>query len=452
MAESLFGTDGVRGRFGDPPLDRETVTAIGSELGTVLRVASARPLAVLGGDTRASTPTLCEWLAEGLSSHQTEIRHLGVVPTPGIAWAVRHLDAEVGIAVSASHNPHPDNGIKLFDEGGRKWTSEAERRLEQRLAHRRRGRDRRSPRLGPDTATVEAYLEALGGTVPEDALEALHVAVDAAHGAASPYVERVFASVGAAVTVIHAEPDGTNINSGCGSTAPEELQRVVTGTRADLGIAFDGDADRALLVDDAGALVDGDAMLYLWAEALHRRGQLDPPLVVATSMSNLGLDRALGSHGIEVVRCGVGDRQVAATIQRLDAVLGGEQSGHLIHSALSTTGDGMLTGLQLATIVADRDRPLSELLADFERFPQILVNVEVGRKPPLDSLPGVARAVREVEERLGTEGRLLVRYSGTEPVARVMVEGRDREEIEELAATIAAEIRHAVGAEPASTG
>ncbi len=455
----LFGTDGIRAPFGRYPLDRPTVTGLGRHLARSLqeKTGEARPEVVLGGDTRESTPTICAWLAEGLVAGGADARWVGVLPTAGIAYLVRGLGTAAGAVVSASHNPYPDNGIKLIDPWGFKWTEAAEAALESRLLA-----DLPDPgdadghpvfELGSrEEALVEHYLEALASTLPGRLpLAGLRLAVDAGNGAASALAEPLFRRLGAAVEMIHASPDGRNVNLACGSTDTRDLARTVLAGGHHLGVAFDGDADRVILVDEAGGERDGDAILFLWARDLAEAGSLGAPRIVATSMSNLGLERALAEVGIGVERCGVGDREVVETLRRESLLLGGEQSGHVVHMGLSTTGDGLLTALQMAYLVVraihhDTKRPLSDLLAGFTRFPQVLVNVPVREKPDLMELPAVAAAVREAEARLGDEGRLVLRYSGTEQLARVMIEGPDQGAIEALAGAIAGAIEEAIGA------
>ncbi|HVT17957.1 MAG TPA: phosphoglucosamine mutase [Thermoanaerobaculia bacterium] len=515
----MFGTDGIRAPFGEPPLDRPTVTALGMELAAALcERRGGSPRVVLGGDTRESTPEICRWLAEGLGAGGAALRYAGVVPTPGVAWLVRRLGAAAGVVVSASHNPYPDNGIKLIDAQGFKWSEAAEAALERRLrtalgrdpapSDGSLGRDPVPPSdgslgrdpvpsdgsLGRDPAPSdglprraqplaceltaegelqESYLRYLAGSVPSSAVAAahgpppaggepggrlggdasghrqplagLHVVLDTGNGAASAYAGELFRRLGARTTVLSAAPDGRNVNLDCGSTAPEKVAAATLAAGADLGAAFDGDADRCIMADERGEVRDGDATLYLWATSLHRAGRLHPPRIVATSMSNLGLERAAACAGIEVVRCGVGDRSVVEAMLSEGIRLGGEQSGHLVHLGLSSTGDGLLTAVQIACLVRQARQPLSALLAGFRRYPQVLLNVPVARKPELANLPRVAAAARSVEERLGHDGRLVLRYSGTEPLARVMIEGPDQAEIEgmarELAAVIGEELR-----------
>ncbi len=445
MTPRLFGTDGIRGPFGTFPLDRPTVLALGAALGAQLSGSASRPLVVLGGDTRRSTPELCRWLATGLSAAGSQVRYAGTAPTPAVAFLTRKLGAACGIAVSASHNPMPDNGVKLIDGDGFKWTPEAEQALEERLAESRPpGGD--DAVLEAESALLDAYLEDLAASLPAgQPLAGLEVALDCANGAASAFAPRLFAELGAAVSVHCARPDGQNINDGCGSTHPEALAAAVAAGPATLGIAFDGDADRALFTDEAGRVRDGDAALYLWSRALAATGALESNAIVATSMSNLGLEVALRREGIEIVRCDVGDQVVVETMRRRGIVLGGEQSGHIVHLGLSTTGDGMLTAIQLAHIVRRAGKPLSELLSELPRFPQTLQKVRVRSKPDLMSLPAVAAAAASVERRLGDAGRLVLRYSGTEPVARVMIEGPDQGTIERLAEELLSAIDGEIG-------
>lgn len=436
----LFGTDGIRGVFGEPPLERQTVRRLGLALAEELAATDPGEAAVLlGGDTRDSTPTLLTWMGEGLAAGGARLELAGTVTTPGVAWLVRRRGLTAGVVVSASHNPHPDNGIKLIDHEGFKWSPAREAALEARLvATSEPPPVPHAPKLRP--ALVEPYLDGLLAALPGTApLAGLRLAVDAANGAASPVAAGLFRRAGAEVEVIHASPDGRNINRACGSTHPASLA-ALTRRGFDLGVALDGDADRAVFVDERGVERDGDAILFLWARDLARRGLLDPKAIVATTMSNLGLERALGREGIAVERSGVGDREVVAMLRARGLVLGGEQSGHLVHLGLATTGDGLLTALVVAEILARAGRPLSELLAGFERFPQILRNVRVREKRPLSALPALAAAERRVLAALGAEGRLVLRYSGTEPLLRIMIEGPDEEQIRTYAREIEAAV------------
>jgi phosphoglucosamine mutase len=439
-AAPLFGTDGIRARFGEPPLVEPQVRAIAAELARFLDDGLERPHVVLGGDTRASTPVILDWFREGLLQGGAVPVDVGILPTPALAFLVRREGAAAAVAISASHNPAADNGIKLIDNHGFKWAVAAERAFEARLGGEP-SHTARQPAAAPLDRRREAaaaYLEFVTHAGDDEApLAGLRVAVDAAHGAASAFAGEVFAALGARVELLCAAPDGENINDGCGSTHPEGLARQIAAGGFDLGFAFDGDADRALLVDERGEVRDGDAMLYLWASALARAGTLAPAAIVATSMSNLGLEQALAPLGVAVARADVGDREVVAMLRREGLRLGGEQSGHLVDLRRSTTGDGLLTAVTLARLVARSGKSASELLAGFRRFPQLLRNVPVPRKRPFAELPQVARAARHAEETLGAAGRLVLRYSGTEPLARIMLEGPEVSLIERLAAEIA---------------
>jgi len=435
----LFGTDGIRATFGEPPLDESTVRRLGAALASELRELRARPRAVLGGDTRDSTPTLGRWLADELTAGGVAVTWLGVVPTPGVASATRALGADCGVAVSASHNPHPDNGIKLIDGDGFKWSTTAELRLEERLRGSGAEPHPGAADLEVDVEATVRYLDHLAATLPSgQPLAGLRIAVDAGHGAASPFAGPLLERLGAEVTVICAEPDGRNVNAGCGSTHPGRVAALTVEGGAHLGLAFDGDADRVVVADERGEVRDGDAVLFLWGRELKHAGRLPGDRLVATTMSNLGLEVALRREGIGVVRCDVGDRNVVATMLREKIDLGGEQSGHVVNLRLSHQGDGLLTALQIAGLTRRRERPLSELLAGFERFPQLLRNVRVSRKPELDSLPRVVAVREAVAARLDGEGRLVLRYSGTEPLARIMIEGPDAAQNEAMADELAA--------------
>lgn len=439
----FFGTDGMRGRFGEPPLDEATVRSLGAALGAELGRKTELPQVVMGGDTRESTPTLCGWLAGELRHRGVDVRYLGTMTTPGVTATVVAQGAAAGIAVSASHNPFPDNGIKLIDSTGFKYSPRSEARLEELMSTVEPCGKEHLPVVDEQART--AYMDSLNRSLAGRRLDGLKVVLDAGNGAASPFAEDLFSGLGARVTMLHDRPNGSNINLDSGSTHPERLAAAVVEGAADLGVAFDGDADRVVLVDEQGQVRDGDAILYLWARDLAERGELPNQAIVATSMSNLGLEVALRGHGIELVRCGVGDREVVATMRRQRLVLGGEQSGHVVHLGLSTTGDGMLTALQLADLLCRGEGSLCSRLKNFERFPQVLQNFRVGRKPPLDSLPEVMAAGRRIEAALGDEGRLVLRYSGTENLVRVMIEGPDQEWIQSQAEELGAVLVQAIG-------
>jgi len=445
----LFGTDGIRATFGDWPLEQNTVQRIGYELGRLLAEESTSPAVLIAGDTRASTPTLSGWIADGLRVAGSELHYGGTLPTPAVALLTRQMMLPAGIAVSASHNPATDNGIKFFDGQGRKWSRSLEQRLERRIASPGHSDFASLPLPTWNAIFAKQYVDFLVGLLPvATCLAGMRVVIDGAHGAATPLLEEICGRLQLDATLLHSTPDGERINKDCGSTHPEVVASAVREHGAELGLTFDGDADRVLLVDGDGRIRDGDAILYLWARHLFREGKLDPPRIVATSMSNLGLDHALAEEGIEVERCDVGDREVVHTMSRDHLTLGGEQSGHIVNLGLTTTGDGLLTALQLATIVRQSGRSLAQNLEGFRTFPQVLRNVRVRDKPSLESIPEIVAIRDDVEAALGADGRLVLRYSGTEPLARVMIEGPERDLIEQLAARMCGAIERELGAAP----
>lgn len=440
---TLFGTDGIRGRALEWPLDKDTVQRLGAALAEVLAEECPEPRILLAGDTRASTETLAGWLAGSFQIHGGKVTWGGILPTPAVSQLLRIDGCVAGVVISASHNPAHDNGIKILGTGGEKIADDRERRLEARISEI-------LPEQGPglpelDRSLSERYLQILinshGTRRP---LNGLHVVVDAANGAASGIAQRLLERLGAQVTAIASDPDGNNINDGCGATSPQRLAETVTASGADGGIALDGDADRALLVDEAGRVLDGDDILLGWARHLRKLGRLPGDRMVATVMSNYGLEKALNDEGIEMVRCSVGDRAVWLTMSERGAALGGEQSGHVICSHHAVTGDGLLTGTHLLAIAAERRIPVSQL-SDLERMPQVLLNIPVPRKLPFGQLPMICRELAYTERSLVGRGRVLLRYSGTEPLARVMVEGEDATEIEGLADRLANAIRSELG-------
>lgn len=446
----------MRAAFGTPPLDRSTVQAVGywfARLGMPpAPPASSRPLLILGGDTRDSRAEITAWLAAAARAAGAKVRSAGIVPTPAVALLVTELGAMGGIVVSASHNPGTDNGVKLIGPDGFKVSPSVERTIEDRLAKSEDGGGASSqPRSldGPreEAALANRYLDHLRASLPGDRpLEGLRVAVDAANGAAAPHAGRLFRSLGADCRVTCDSPDGRNINRDCGSTCINRIAAFTRETGSDLGAALDGDADRAILCDHLGGICDGDILLYVWASHLADRNLLPGRRIVATTMSNMGLDRALERRGIDVLRCGIGDREVAAAMRREGIRLGGEQSGHLLDLNLGTTGDGLLTAAAVAGIVSSSGRSLADLASGFRRFPQTLRSVAVGEKPPLETVPGLSDAVGAAERELGVSGRVLLRYSGTEPLARVMIEGPDQQQIEVLCRRIAQVIEAELGA------
>ena len=439
---ALFGTDGIRGRAGEFPLDPATVSRVGAALASVLRDAGRpSPLTiVLGCDTRVSSPGIVAALSGGLIGAGAGVRFAGVVPTPAVAHLVRALGADAGISISASHNPWPDNGIKVFSSEGRKLPDALEAEIERRIATAAPAEP-----IPPaeDPGLAELYENHLVETLPTR-LTGLKVVVDCANGAAFRVGPESFRRAGAEVVPLAAAPDGRNINEGCGALHPEAMANAVVRSGAHLGLALDGDADRAILADGEGRLLDGDDVLLLWALELEREGKR-PDAVVGTVMSNWGLEEALAARGIRLVRASVGDRYVVEEMERHSALLGGEQSGHLIRADLTTTGDGTLTGLHVAALVAATGVPLASG-ARFTRAPQVLRNVKVREKVPFERVPGFPHLVAGAESRIAGSGRILVRYSGTELLARVMVEGTERGTVESIADELAGALRGALGA------
>jgi phosphoglucosamine mutase len=435
----LFGTDGIRGTALEPPLDEATVRRLGTALAGLLGHWQESPRLLLAGDTRVSTETLAGWLAGSFQAAGGRVTWAGVLPTPAVSHLLREGGHAAGAVISASHNPAADNGIKVLGPGGEKLPEATEEELEALMAA---ARPLAGPPLPPpDRSLVERYLDLVVATHRgEHPLAGLEVVVDAAHGAASGLAEALLRSLGARVEAIASSPDGTNINADCGATAPGRLADAVRSRGAHGGLALDGDADRALVVDELGNVLDGDDILLVWARHLDGGGRLRGRKVVATVMSNFGLERALGCSGIDLYRCGVGDRAVWLAMRDQDAALGGEQSGHVICSHHSVTGDGLITGSHLLAIAAASGAPLSRA-SDLTRLPQILLNVPVRRMDPFEQLPGVWRELRRTEQHLNGRGRVLLRYSGTESLARVMVEGDDAREIESLASVLAEAIR-----------
>ena len=455
--QRLFGTDGIRGIAGQFPLDDRTAAIIGRAL--VLNLADAlgrSPRIVIGRDTRESGPQIELAIASGAMAVGARVQSAGVITTPGVAYITRATPFDAGIVISASHNPFQDNGIKVFSPSGKKLADEVERRIETdvmeaihqdvRLGHQQTRADWIQDQPEREQAYQKSYINYLVRDVGRGLnLEGLTLAVDCANGAASAIAPELFRQLGARVDTLFAQPNGRNINEACGSLHQEGLQRAVVDRGLDLGIAFDGDADRALFVDSKGGLVDGDATLLVLAEYLKKRGQLAGDQVVATVMSNIGLEIALRDRGIELIRAQVGDRYVLEELLARGAKLGGEQSGHIIFPDISLAGDGMITAIELLRAVLDSGRSLGQNAEQMTRYPQLLLNIRVRSKPPLDTLPEVSAEIERVEQALQGRGRLLVRYSGTENLARVMIEGQDKIQIREQANRIAETIRQAIG-------
>jgi phosphoglucosamine mutase len=448
--DRLFGTDGIRGVANEAPLTPDLAYRVARQLVATLQAERGvdRVRVVIGRDTRRSGPMLEAALVAGLLSAGADCYAVGVLPTPGIALLTRALDAHGGIVLSASHNPFEDNGIKLFSAEGTKFPDAWELAIEARLqgtdaAPRARGAA--VGRLVADARAEPYYVDFLCRTFPLD-LAGMVIALDCAHGATYRVGPRVFRRLGAKVIATGARPDGVNINAGVGALHPEPLRRRVRAARADVGFAFDGDGDRLICVDHLGESRAGDDVLAIAGRHFARRGLLKQNVVVTTVMANLGLDHALREAGIQVVKTQVGDRYVLEEMQRLGANLGGEQSGHLLFLDHSPAGDGILSALALLTVMRETGEGLASLAGCLVKFPQVLVNVPVRAKPPIESLPGLADRVRAFEAEMDGGGRILIRYSGTETLARVMIEGRDGERIRAMAESLAAVIRGHIGA------
>jgi phosphoglucosamine mutase len=416
MTKELFGTDGIRGIPGTYPLDDATLYGVARALGKYLLESDPKPRVLIGMDTRESGPHIASQLAAGLADDGVAVLSAGVITTPGVACLVRQKKFSAGMVISASHNPFHDNGVKLFAGTGMKFPDDVEEHLETEI-HRHKGRET-SPHGVPVTADLsldEEYLAYLRGCVISGAnLQGLKVVLDCANGAASELGPKLFQSLGAEVIALHNSPNGRNINDGCGSLHPEKLREKVIATRSALGVAFDGDADRAMFVTSSGRHVDGDGVLLAMARYFKSIGKLRGGRVIGTTMANLGLERVLEKEGLTLAREPVGDRYVLEEMLRSGANLGGEQSGHIIFLDDATTGDGLLTALKIASLVALRG-PLDDLISGLKVFPQTIVNVKVKSKPPLESLPVVSAAIEKATRTLGAAGRVVVRYSGSEP-------------------------------------
>lgn len=445
-APKLFGTDGVRGTAGLYPLDRATVRRIGAALVRALPGGTRAPRLLVGRDTRESGLWIEKDLAESASGQGASVTSLGVVPTPAVAYLTRASRFDAGIVVSASHNPYEDNGIKVFSGSGEKFTEDVERTVEAIVADTSWEVTGGAPGEDASPNLVDAYVSHLRTVFPEvGVLEGMRLGVDCAHGATTPLAAALFRSLGLEPVVIGNEPNGRNINLACGSTHPDWLAETVVRSGAQAGVAFDGDGDRAIFVDHLGQVVNGDAVLLMCARQLQREGRLRHNQVVATVMSNIGLELALRDLGIGVVRCPVGDKYVMDEMSTRSLSLGGEQSGHIIFSDYLFTGDGLCTALHVLRTIALSGRSLADLAADLVSYPQVLVNVRVRQKVDTDHLPTVDAVIRRVRERVAGQGRLLVRYSGTEPLLRVMIEGRDEREIRSWAQEIADVVDREIG-------
>ena len=442
MKRRYFGTDGVRGRFGEDPITPAFAEKLGRALVLTL---GGRPDIAIGRDTRGSGPALEDALARGIISAGGNVKLLGVLPTPGVAAFVVARQMNAGAVISASHNPAGDNGIKFFSHDGFKLTDEAEARIESLLDSAPATKAAGNSEIVRDA--VDLYVaHALRSLARGLDLRGLKIAVDCANGAAFQTTPTALRALGADVQIFHASPDGKNINENCGSTVAREIGRLAKESESQIGLSHDGDADRLLLCDETGDPLDGDELLAIAGLDLLKRGELPGSTIVATVMSNLGLDELFESHGGKVARTAVGDRYVLEAMRAGGFILGGEQSGHMIFLRHGTTGDGLVAALQILRVMKESSRPLSELRRVLRKYPQAQRAVRVRSKPPMDELPAVQAAIKTAETALGPRGRVLVRYSGTEPKARILMEGRDPELLEKQADQVAEALAKEIGA------
>lgn len=438
---TLFGTDGIRGKASQYPLDSATMYALGEALAHRLE----KKHVIMGMDTRESGPDIARALSAGIVAGGGKATYIGIIPTPGVAYLCRTSDAEAGISISASHNPYDDNGVKIFGHDGMKIPDANEEQIEDEMrAIRRENVSIPKIDLRDDAKLIEKYEQFLVTGIAPSALRGMRVVLDTGNGAAFRIAPEVFRRAGADVHVINDRPNGRNINENAGAMHPEGLARVVVAEKAHYGVAFDGDADRAIFADDAGRIRDGDEIIYLWSQALKREGKLDGNRVVTTVMSNFGFERQLQADGIELGRAQVGDKYVLEMMLERRAILGGEQSGHIIDLTVHSTGDGIHTALVFGELLAASRRPFSKLHT-FDPMPQILINQPVGSKPALESLPKFQTALKKALDELGGTGRILVRYSGTENKVRVMVEGSDESKIKRIAENLREILRQEIG-------
>ena len=449
MSHRLFGTDGVRGKAGRYPLDHETVARLGAALVRAMRPAGEPERTLhfaMGRDTRESGEWIERELARGVHSAGAYITSAGVIPTPAIAYVTRAMGFDAGLVISASHNPFDDNGIKVFSGKGEKFTETLEREVEAIIHDTSWSVNGNANAPVDRTDVIDAYIAHARLAFPEPGrLGRFKIAVDTANGATTTVAPRLFDELGFDVVLLSASPDGRNINRDCGSTHPEQLSAAVREQGCRMGVAFDGDGDRAIFADASGRIVDGDAVLLMCARQMQRTGRLNGNAIVATVMSNLGLEIALRESGIDLVRCPVGDKYVMEEMLRRGLSIGGEQSGHIIVSEHLFTGDGIVTALSVLRVMAETGRELADLASELVTYPQVLVNVRVREWRDLRSIPAVATVMERVERQLAGQGRLLVRYSGTEPLLRVLLGARDQQEIQGWAAEIAAAVTRELG-------
>lgn len=445
----LFGTDGIRGRANVYPMDGRTAFTAGKAAAAYFKANGKSGHVVIGRDTRISGDMLAQAVAAGICSAGLNVRHLGIVPTPAVAHAAGRANAAAGVVISASHNPFEDNGIKLFDSNGRKLSDQVEDRIEALMqdtqAEKTTAAAEHIGRVIQGDLAGDGYIQFLLDNSDLQSLGGMTVVLDCANGATYQVAPRLFERLGARVIALNCQPDGININAMCGSQHPQAMAQAVTANRADIGLAFDGDGDRLIAVDEKGTILSGNQIMVVCAEDMQRKGRLNHNIVVSTVMSNIGFGQALDRLGIDGVTTQVGDRYVMEKMIALDATLGGEDSGHIIFRDRHTTGDGLFAALRLIEAMQSTQRPLSELSASMTVYPQELINVTVADKPALESVPEIVAIIESIEAKLGRQGRVLVRYSGTQLKCRVMVEGPTAKETRTYARQIADIVRRQLG-------
>ncbi len=444
--EKLFGTDGIRAVAGQSPLDYSSVYALGKALISLLKEGDLKPRVIIGRDTRESGEWLEQALFQGINEGQGEAVSVGIIPTSAVSFLAKKYSFSAGIVISASHNAYQDNGIKIFSSQGIKISDAWESKLEKAIIEAPSNVKRENTRITPQSSLGQDYMDFLKSRFSHVNLKRkIKVVLDCSNGASSLFASQVFLGLGSEVIAMGNTPDGKNINANCGSLYPQNLARKVVESKADIGVAYDGDADRAIWVDEKGRILNGDHTLFVLSRFMKEKGRLKSDYVIATAMSNMGLEKALEKLDLKLLRTQVGDKYVLEEMMKLKANLGGEQSGHTIFLDDCPTGDGILTSLKMLEVMAAYNLPLSKLVEDLEEYPQILLNVPVRKKTDFDQFPEIINAKEEIEKRLGDSGRLNVRYSGTEPVARVMIEGQDRGEIEDYASQMASVISKYLG-------
>jgi phosphoglucosamine mutase len=436
--KKLFGTDGIRAVAGQPPLDYSSVCALGKALVFLLKEEKLEPQVIIGRDTRESGEWLEQALFQGIKAGQGKALTAGIIPTSAVSFLTKKYSFSAGIVISASHNPYQDNGIKIFSSQGIKISSAWESKLEKAFKEAPLIVNRENISITPQSSLGQEYMDFLKNRFsPLNLQRRIKIVLDCSNGASSFFASQVFSDLGFEVIAISNSPDGKNINDNCGSLYPQNLAKKVVESKADIGVAYDGDADRAIWVDEKGRILNGDHTLFVLSRFMKEKGLLKSDYVIATTMSNMGLEKALEKLDLKLLRTQVGDKYVLEEMMKLKANLGGEQSGHTIFLDDCPTGDGILTSLKMLEVMVVQNLPLSKLVEELEEFPQILLNVPVGKKIDFNQFPEIINAKEEIKKRLGDSGRLNVRYSGTEPLARVMIEGQDKGKIEDYARQIA---------------